>query len=332
MKKMNLLRYEKDIKLAGIIYLHRITDNRMGGNFHRNLRMFGELCGDQAVKKVVLVTTMWDEFEGETDPQTHNQRERALFDTYWKKMINYGASTARFLNSPDSAWKIIDPFLKQHETEVLLLQEELVDLKRALNETQVGKTLYSDLQMLLASQRDIVRSIVDGAREESNPQHVHGMEAKLKRIQKDSDKTLNDIKRLEIPLHRRLLLLVGKRSRGVRTIDSSNLILLSTSLFCFNSGPCVYNTWWIGRRSLFASKIFHLAIRAVVDIRNLVLSYGYDHSMHEQHQPSIVWAMSIVNNVVNIILRAGMSMTAFRDPAITENPSFVTVNLKHCPN
>ena len=228
---MNLLRYEKDIKLAGIIYLHRITDNRMGGNPHRNLRMFGELCGDQAVKKVVLVTTMWD--EGETDPQTHNQRERALFDTYWKKMINYGASTARFLNSPDSAWKIIDPFLRKHETEVLLLQEELVDLKRALNETQAGKNLYSDLQMLLASRRDIVRTLVDGAREESNPQRVHKMEAELKKIQKDSNKTFNDIKSLEIPLYRRLLLLVSKKSRGVRTLNPSNIIILSSSLFLF---------------------------------------------------------------------------------------------------
>ena len=250
----------------------------MGGNPHRNLRMFGKLCGDQAMKKVVLVTTMWD--VDEADPQTHNRRERELFDIYWKKMIDKGASTARFLNSPDSAWEIIDPFLKQHETEVLLLQEELVDLKRALNETQAGKTLYSDLQILLASRWDpnIVRSLVDGAREQSNPQRVHEMEAKLKKIQKDSNKTFNDIKRLEIPLHRRLLLLVSKKSRGVRTINSSNLILLSTSLFCFNSGPCVYNTWWIGHRSLFCFKIFHLAIRAVVDIRNLVfkLWYGYD--------------------------------------------------------
>ena len=55
----NLLRYEKDIKLVGIIYLHRITDNHMHGTPHRNLRMFGEICGDQAVKHVVLVTATY---------------------------------------------------------------------------------------------------------------------------------------------------------------------------------------------------------------------------------------------------------------------------------
>ena len=230
-EKMNLLRYEKDIKLAGIIYLHRITDGRMGGSPHRNLRMLGELCGDQAVKKVVLVTTMWD--KDKTGPQKYKQqRERELFDMYWKTMINYGASTARFLNSADSAWKIIDPILEQQETEVLLLQEELVDLKRTLNETQAGKTLYSDLQRLLAEQRDTVRSLAEQAREQSNPQLARKLEDELKRIQKDFDKTFNEIKRLKIPLGKRLLLLVGKKSRGVRTLNSNNtMILLSYSSF-----------------------------------------------------------------------------------------------------
>ena len=229
-EKMNLLRYEKDIKLAGIIYLHRITDGRMGGSPHRNLRMFGELCGDRAVSKVVLVTTMWD--IGKGDPETRNWREKELFDIYWKMMINYGASTARFLNSADSAWKIIDPILEQQETEVLLLQEELVDLKRTLNETQAGKTLYSDLQRLLAEQRDTVRSLAEQAREQSNPQLARKLEDELKRIQKDFDKTFNEIKRLKIPLGKRLLLLVGKKSRGVRTLNSNNtMILLSYSSF-----------------------------------------------------------------------------------------------------
>ena len=212
----SLSSYEKGIKLAGIIYLHRITDNRMGGSPHRNLRMFGELCGDQAVKKVVLVTTMWDKGHTTYLQQVHNQRENELFERYWKTMIDYGASTGRFLNSAESAWNIIDPIFKQHETEVLLLQEELVDLGRALSETQAGKTLYSDLQRLLAEQRDTVRSLAEQAREQSNPQLAQKLEAELKRIQKDFDKTFNEAKKLEISYSKRLLLLFGKKSRGVR--------------------------------------------------------------------------------------------------------------------
>ena len=184
----------------------------MAGTPHRNLRMFGELCGDQAVKKVVFVTTMWDKVQRDIGAR----RENELFENYWKTMINYGASTARFSNSADSAWKIVDIILKQHETEVLLLQEEIVDLKRALSETQAGKTLYSDLQRLLAEQRDTVRSLAEQARDESNPQLAHHLEAELKRIQKDFDKTFSEIKNLKVPFGKRLMLFFGKKSRGVR--------------------------------------------------------------------------------------------------------------------
>jgi len=202
--------YEKDIKLAGIIYLHRITDNRMAGTPHRNLRMFGELCGDQAVKKVVFATTMWDRVVRETGVR----RENELFENYWKTMINYGASTARFSNTADSAWQIVEIILKHHETEVLLLQEEIVDLKRSLNETQAGKTLYSDLQRLLAEQRDTVRSLAEQARDESNPELARQLDAELKRIQKDFDKTFSEIKDLKIPFGKSLMMFFRKKSRG----------------------------------------------------------------------------------------------------------------------
>ena len=227
----NLLRYEKDIKLAGIIYLHRITDNRMAGTPYRNLRMFGELCGDNAVKKVVLVTTMWDKVQQETGVR----REKELSDNYWKKMMDHGTSIARFLNSADSARKIVEIILKQHETEVLLLQEEIVDLKRALNETQAGQTLYSDLQRLLAEQRDAFRSLAEQARGESNPKLAHELEAECKRIQKDLDKTFNEIKTLKLNFFKRFFMnIFGKKSRGVRLILKSWDYLDFDSLICTN--------------------------------------------------------------------------------------------------
>jgi hypothetical protein len=218
----NLFRYEKQFKLAGIIYLHRISDNRMAGTPLRNLRMFGELCGDQAVKKVVLVTTMWDRVQGDTG----ERREKQLFENYWNGMMKLGASTSRFLNSTDSAWIIINLILEEHANEALLLQEELVDLKRSLNETQAGKTLYSDLQRLLAEQRDTVRSLAEQARDESNPQLARQLDDEYKRIQKDLDKTFTEIKSLKIPLGRKLMQLFAKKSRGVSLILTLGVFVL----------------------------------------------------------------------------------------------------------
>jgi hypothetical protein len=141
-------------------------------------------------------------------------------------MMKLGASTSRFLNSTDSAWIIINLILEEHANEALLLQEELVDLKRSLNETQAGKTLYSDLQRLLAEQRDTVRSLAEQARNESNPQLARQLDDEYKRIQKDLDKTFTEIKSLKIPLGRKLMQVFAKKSRGVSVILSLGVFLL----------------------------------------------------------------------------------------------------------
>jgi hypothetical protein len=53
-------RYEDDRKLTGVIYLHRISDVRMGGAARGNLRLFRKLCGTDTFVNVVIVTTFWD--------------------------------------------------------------------------------------------------------------------------------------------------------------------------------------------------------------------------------------------------------------------------------
>ena len=50
-----------DIKLSGIIYLHRITDDRVGGMSRRNLRMLQKLVGADKMANVLLVSTRWEE-------------------------------------------------------------------------------------------------------------------------------------------------------------------------------------------------------------------------------------------------------------------------------
>ena len=226
----------------------------MAGTPHRNLRMFGELCGDQAVKKVVLVTTMWDRVQQDTGVR----RENELVENYWKKMINLGASTAHFSNTADSAWKIVEIILKHHESQVLLLQEEIVDFKRALNETEAGKTLYSDLQRLLAEQKDTVHSLMEQARDESNPELARQLEAELKDIQKDLDKTFSDIKDLKIPFSKNVKLLLTKtlkKPRAVRLVLNLRIIYILYSLICMNRNA-YFCHWWTCSSRRFVQVLF----------------------------------------------------------------------------
>ena len=52
--------YSKKIILAGLICLHRISDNRMEGLLFLNLEVFQKLVGGEALHNVVLVIIMWD--------------------------------------------------------------------------------------------------------------------------------------------------------------------------------------------------------------------------------------------------------------------------------
>ncbi|KAG8942194.1 hypothetical protein FRC03_003535, partial [Tulasnella sp. 419] len=47
-------------RLNGLLYLHRITDIRVSGMSHRNMKLFNKLCGKESMKNVVLCTTMWN--------------------------------------------------------------------------------------------------------------------------------------------------------------------------------------------------------------------------------------------------------------------------------
>ena len=98
--------------LSGLLYFHRISDNRKVGTPHENLRMFEQLCGENAFKNVILTTTMWDE----VDDKTGATQEVELKGIYWKDMISRSSSVGRFEGSRDSAFRLIAPFLDEANT------------------------------------------------------------------------------------------------------------------------------------------------------------------------------------------------------------------------
>ena len=145
--------YEKDIRLSGLLFFHRISDNRMGGSPIKCLKMFQNLCGNEALKNVVLVTTMWDEVEEEEG----SNRETELSTTYWNAMIESGCHTSRFYNDIESAWDIVSQF--QDARCSVLLQRELVDLHLQLTETSAAKILFSFLIEFIKKMKELLAQI-----------------------------------------------------------------------------------------------------------------------------------------------------------------------------
>jgi len=125
----------ENIKIAAILYLHRISDNRMSGFAMKSLQLFSNLCGSQAMVNVVIVTTMWSKVgkEGTT-------LEQALEAEVWKEMLDSGCRTERFENTSESAWNIVGCLMQNNPGATLLIQDEMRDARKSLDKTTAGRT------------------------------------------------------------------------------------------------------------------------------------------------------------------------------------------------
>ena len=139
--------YSKKVKLAGIIYLHRITDVRMTGSSYKNLRMLEKLCGDGALPKVVLATTMWNLLGkpgSEHTTEVGEQREAMLKDKFWGNMERKGSFVTRHYGDADSGRKIVSYLIEHESNTVLDIQREMVDEGLSLDKTAAGQFLQAD--------------------------------------------------------------------------------------------------------------------------------------------------------------------------------------------
>ncbi|KAL0948455.1 hypothetical protein HGRIS_011028 [Hohenbuehelia grisea] len=201
--------YRKHVRLTGIIYLHRITDNRMAGTSLKNLHMFGELCGCEAAHGVVLATTMWGRLK---TPEVGQRRQEELMKTFWKPMIDNGSETNQFRDSYESAWDLISSVVRRGKQRAVLLQKEMVDLEKRLGETSAGVTLYDTLQKSLAEQKEILQGLRDQAAKQDNPELARHLETQYNKLQETINSTFEQMIKMKIPLTRRIILFFSFKS------------------------------------------------------------------------------------------------------------------------
>lgn len=140
------------MKLTGVVYLHEISLARMSGKGLKNLNMFRKLCGDEALKNVVLGTTKWDE----VTPEIGQKREQQLAQDFWREMLQHGSVMMRVgTDSESSPWKIIDQILTNPVLDSVLIQKELVELQKVIPQTAAGKELRQTLQQFLEKQKEM---------------------------------------------------------------------------------------------------------------------------------------------------------------------------------
>lgn len=128
--------------LAGLLYFHRISDNRISGTLRKNLDIFRKMCGKKSLGRVVLVTTMWDTVEtGDGE-----NREEELKREFLSKMTEYGARIRRFTLKKESAFEILREIVTLPvDRRPVRLQKQLVDIQLSLAQTDAGRVLYGKL-------------------------------------------------------------------------------------------------------------------------------------------------------------------------------------------
>lgn len=154
--------------------MHRISDVRMGGGATKNFKMFRALCGDEALRNVILVTNMW----GEVSQAVGQAREAELVgdDQFFKPVIDQGAQILRHDYTVESGQTILRRLLDKPILS-LLIQRELVDDGKDLSQTAAGAQINLELT-------------------EQRRKHAADLEA----LQKDMQGSFTDIS--EISIHR----------------------------------------------------------------------------------------------------------------------------------
>ncbi|KAI1365559.1 hypothetical protein F5Y08DRAFT_303503 [Xylaria arbuscula] len=146
--------YANNVSVNGVLYLHRISDTRIGSSTRRNLGMLKALCGNDAFENVAIVTTMWSSNHSVIEHDKQCSREQELQDSFLDDMFQGGSklfshkpcqtlsqrrlSANRILAMLFDTWK---------DTEITLqIQHEMVNLNLTLNQSSAGRILEEEMR------------------------------------------------------------------------------------------------------------------------------------------------------------------------------------------
>jgi len=103
------------VQLSGIIYLHPISDGRMGGTGKRNLELLQNLVGQENMGNVKLITTKWHS----VTPEESKTRLDDLVLHFWNGMIAAGAQVDRYNSTDEDGKRIVQSVLKTSPVNLL---------------------------------------------------------------------------------------------------------------------------------------------------------------------------------------------------------------------
>jgi len=168
----------------------------MGGALTRNFRMFRNLCGEVALRNLVIVTNMW----GGVEQEVGHAREIELMgeDIFFKPALEKGARMVRHMNTVPSAEDIIRLLINNIPLP-LQIQTELVDEQKDILETGAGQELNQELNNQIKKHREEVRALAEEmelATKDKDEETRNELEIETKRMHEEIERFENEVRRL----------------------------------------------------------------------------------------------------------------------------------------
>ena len=111
------------------------------------MRMFRKLFGDDSMKSVVILTTMWDnvtEEEGEI-----RERQLKSSDDAFKPLLDNGATMMRHDRTLESADKVINYLLEKDTTAIPQISREMFEENKSIKDTAAGTELRREAREIM---------------------------------------------------------------------------------------------------------------------------------------------------------------------------------------
>ncbi|KAH8825832.1 P-loop containing nucleoside triphosphate hydrolase protein [Flagelloscypha sp. PMI_526] len=184
--------YREGPPLAGVIYMHRISDVRFSGGAGKTVKMFHQLCGDKALPNVRIVTNMW----GKVSKAEGEARQAELAKVFFKPLLAGGAKLLPHLNTRESAHSILTNMLSDRP-EPLQIQVEMVKQKMKFSQTAAGKELNRELEEAARKHSKEMEDLKAGIKAaKKDEQTLRELEGELKSLHVQMGKVKADKKKL----------------------------------------------------------------------------------------------------------------------------------------
>lgn len=155
--------YKLGYKLTGIIYLHRISDIRVGGISRRTFQILRGLCGQETLSNVLIVTNMWS--DPPSAKQSRHEKQLRENSKFFQPAIAAGARMVRRPRKDSKSAHDIIRMLLDKQPVVMRVQRQMVDNGEGFHSTDAAMVLGEELAKMEEKHRKEIEEVKEELRQ-----------------------------------------------------------------------------------------------------------------------------------------------------------------------